>query len=207
MAARRARETTSTWHRRSTSSRCCGRGRTCSLWRPRMEATAPNPAGLIGTLVIKFRDGHTLTVPTDKNLAGEPNRPGQMDEGRDGRGGLERGDGTGRRWASGRGGPSSRQRAETAGVLRFWRRIELCWASWASRRTSSRTARCATRTGATGEADIYFVANREDRPVEATCTFRVSGKAPELWDPLTGQMRALPEFACARRAHDCAPAL
>ena len=27
---------------------------------------APNPAGLIGAVVIKFRDGHTLTVPTDK---------------------------------------------------------------------------------------------------------------------------------------------
>ena len=27
----------------------------------------PNPAGLIGALVVKFRDGHALTVPTDKS--------------------------------------------------------------------------------------------------------------------------------------------
>src|ERR1019366_4086532 len=27
---------------------------------------APNPAGLVGTLSIKFRDGHMLTLPTDK---------------------------------------------------------------------------------------------------------------------------------------------
>ncbi|MGD0901154.1 MAG: glycosyl hydrolase, partial [Thermoguttaceae bacterium] len=47
----------------------------------------------------------------------------------------------------------------------------------------------------TKEADIYFVANREDRRVEANCTFRVSGKAPELWDPLSGQVHDLPEFA------------
>ena len=46
----------------------------------------------------------------------------------------------------------------------------------------------------TKEADIYFVANRDDSRVEASCTFRVSGKAPELWDPLTGQTRDLPEF-------------
>ena len=38
------------------------------------------------------------------------------------------------------------------------------------------------------------VANHDDRQVEATCTFRVSGKVPELWDPLTGQMRDLPDF-------------
>jgi hypothetical protein len=48
-----------------------------------------------------------------------------------------------------------------------------------------------------GEADIYFVANREDRPVEATCTFRVSDKRPELWDPVTGEVRDLPQFTVA----------
>jgi hypothetical protein len=44
-------------------------------------------------------------------------------------------------------------------------------------------------------AEFYFVANREARPLETRCVFRVAGKAPELWDPLTGQRRALPEFA------------
>jgi hypothetical protein len=46
-----------------------------------------------------------------------------------------------------------------------------------------------------GDADIYFVANPEARPLEAKATFRVSGRQPELWDPLTGEQRALPEFA------------
>ena len=40
----------------------------------------------------------------------------------------------------------------------------------------------------TGEADMYFVANREDRLVEANCAFRVSGKAPELWNPHDGKI-------------------
>ena len=42
--------------------------------------------------------------------------------------------------------------------------------------------------------DIYFVVNRLGRPEEARCTFRVSGKAPELWGPLTGRIRDAAAF-------------
>ncbi len=42
--------------------------------------------------------------------------------------------------------------------------------------------------------DIYFVANREAKAVEAECTFRVAGRQPELWDPLTGAIRDLPAY-------------
>jgi hypothetical protein len=41
--------------------------------------------------------------------------------------------------------------------------------------------------------DVYFVANPVPQSVEALCTFRVSGKQPELWDPVTGEQRDLPE--------------
>jgi hypothetical protein len=44
------------------------------------------------------------------------------------------------------------------------------------------------------ETDIYFVANPDDRPLSARCTFRVSGRQPELWDPVLGGVRDLPEF-------------
>ena len=40
-----------------------------------------------------------------------------------------------------------------------------------------------------GDAEIYFVANCQNCPVEQNCTFRVSGKLPELWDPITGARR------------------
>jgi hypothetical protein len=46
-----------------------------------------------------------------------------------------------------------------------------------------------------GGTEIYFVANKEARAVEARAVFRVKGKLPELWDPLTGEQRPLPEFA------------
>jgi hypothetical protein len=40
-----------------------------------------------------------------------------------------------------------------------------------------------------GNADIYFVANRTNRAERVTCTFRVAGKAPELWNPVSGERR------------------
>ena len=42
--------------------------------------------------------------------------------------------------------------------------------------------------------DIYFVANSTNSTIKTTCKFRSTKGSPELWDPLTGQTRALPEF-------------
>jgi hypothetical protein len=44
------------------------------------------------------------------------------------------------------------------------------------------------------QTDIYFIANPEDHVVTAQCKFRVSGKQPEIWDPVEGDVRELPEF-------------
>ena len=45
-----------------------------------------------------------------------------------------------------------------------------------------------------GDAEIYFVTNRHATALQVECTFRVGGKQPELWDPVTGTQRALPQF-------------
>jgi hypothetical protein len=42
--------------------------------------------------------------------------------------------------------------------------------------------------------DIYFVANRTNQLMSASCKFRTAMGTPELWDPLTGETRMLPEF-------------
>ena len=44
-------------------------------------------------------------------------------------------------------------------------------------------------------ADVWFVANPEPGAGEAWCTFKVTGKQPELWDPVTGAMRDLDRIA------------
>jgi hypothetical protein len=40
-----------------------------------------------------------------------------------------------------------------------------------------------------GDADIYFVANRSTNAATVNCTFRVANKAPELWDAVSGEHR------------------
>ncbi len=41
----------------------------------------------------------------------------------------------------------------------------------------------------TGDAEIYFVASRTNLSARATVAFRVTGKAPELWNAVTGERK------------------
>jgi hypothetical protein len=45
-----------------------------------------------------------------------------------------------------------------------------------------------------GGTDIYLVANIGNRAASARLVFRAAGRPPELWDAVTGGIRALPEF-------------
>lgn len=45
------------------------------------------------------------------------------------------------------------------------------------------------------DCDLYFVANRTEKNIKDECRFRITGKTPELWDPITGETRFLPEFS------------
>ncbi len=42
--------------------------------------------------------------------------------------------------------------------------------------------------------DLYFVSNRKPEGTKVNCTFRVSEGVPELWNPNSGEIRALPHF-------------
>jgi hypothetical protein len=46
-----------------------------------------------------------------------------------------------------------------------------------------------------GAADIYFVSNQRRQFDSAECTFRVSGKVPELWHPDTGVIEPAPVWS------------
>jgi hypothetical protein len=49
----------------------------------------------------------------------------------------------------------------------------------------------------TGDKDIYFVSNRTGDPIRVDCGFRVGQGSAQLWDPLTGEQRPLPQVAHA----------
>ena len=46
-----------------------------------------------------------------------------------------------------------------------------------------------------GRMEAYFVSNPEDETVKAACTFRVTGMRPELWHPETGETRPLGRYS------------
>jgi hypothetical protein len=46
----------------------------------------------------------------------------------------------------------------------------------------------------TADRDIYFIANRSGDSVQVDCRFRVGQGEPQLWNPVTGERRALPQF-------------
>jgi len=45
-----------------------------------------------------------------------------------------------------------------------------------------------------GESDIYFIRNTSGKFYSGDCSFRITGKYPELWDPSTGNQVRLEEF-------------
>ena len=45
-----------------------------------------------------------------------------------------------------------------------------------------------------GDTDIYILSNQDNRTLTMDVAFRVTGKQPELWDPVTGIIRKLPAF-------------
>jgi hypothetical protein len=42
--------------------------------------------------------------------------------------------------------------------------------------------------------DWYFLSNQAGRPRQERCSFRLTGRQPELWDAITGERRPLPDF-------------
>jgi hypothetical protein len=44
------------------------------------------------------------------------------------------------------------------------------------------------------QGEVYFLSNQEDKAVAFNAAFRVSGYVPQLWNPVDGSIRDLPQF-------------
>lgn len=146
------------------------------------EKKNPEPPGIIGALTIQFSDGSKMVLNTD------------------------------RRWQSSRTDQVAGNQALELGAFGAppWsltdqdiqeRNIYPCYRM---------TARVLAERGILpdfdgGEdiryihrrddaADFYFIANRKEESQSATCHFRVRGRQPEWWNPITGEQRDLPQF-------------
>jgi hypothetical protein len=158
----------------------------------------PGPAALVGALIIKFRDGRTQVVATDGTWEAARTVPDN--------------------WMEDATAAAAWSAALDLGPMGMapWGAIEedaeaddailnIDVASRVLAKMGVSPDFSGEMSGATvalryihkrlGDADVYFVANPKPRDVEARCTFRVSGKQPELWWPDSGRTEMATTFA------------
>lgn len=163
------------------------RGANVLVVRAENGGDAPNPAGLIGALQLKFTDGSQQLIATDAQ------------------------------WSAAQMGatPEAGQLAKVLGAAKMapWN-LEPPPVAPVLYPSYERTAEILSQMGVapdfespgpvrythrrTVDREIYFVANRSDQPVQTTATFRVADGVPELWNPVTSKIRALPQFTRTR---------
>jgi hypothetical protein len=146
----------------------------------------PNPAGLIGALHIQFRDGGSLEVVTDNQWESAVTVAGSWQ--------VEM---TGAGW----GGamelgplgmdpfPVPEGSKPPAYVFPDYRAITNVLAGMGVPPDFEADASFRYIHRRAGDIDIYFVSNRSNEWCGATAAFRVSGKTPELWNPITGEVQ------------------
>jgi hypothetical protein len=167
-------------------------------------ADAPNPAGLVGNLVIKYRDGRTVQVPTDSHW--EAAMTAQDN------------------WKSAIAAPVAWEPAMELGAVGMepWGNVDhAAGPSKAIYPTTDAIAKLMAEKGVPpdfdyktqsaerclryihkriGKTDLYFVANEKPHPEQTICSFRVQGKRPELWFPDSGRIERAAaydeEFCC-----------
>jgi hypothetical protein len=153
---------------------------------------AANPAGWIGAFDLRYKDGSREVVRTDGSwsagLAAQPGWEQAATKPDEWKAAQVLGDYAMSPWNRGKASeplpslyPSYEQ---TADVLQSLGVSEDFTATGPVRYGHRRTA----------DRDIYFVSNRTGSPIKADCRFRVGQGNAQLWDPVTGQRRPLPQF-------------
>lgn len=138
---------------------------------------SPNPAGLIASLTIRYRDGEAVTFNTDRSW-------------KSGNEGVQvLGNWTTSPWNLGEGSiprlPMYPSYDFTAKILRDNLNVAQDVQSGDALRYGHRRI---------WTTDVYFIGNRSASEYKGTVGFRVNLGYPEWWNPMTGERRPLPVF-------------
>jgi hypothetical protein len=155
-------------------------------------ADTPNPAALIGNLIIKYRDGRTVEVRTDAtweaattaqgNWRTEVAAPANWEPAMElGAVGMEP-------WGDvdHPAGPAKVIYPTTEAIARLMQKMGVPPDFEYVRQSADRSLRYIHKR--IGKTDLFFVANEKPHPEIAICSFRVQGKCPELWWPDSGRI-------------------
>ena len=153
---------------------------------------APNPAGLIGALVVKFQDGRGLEIPTDRQWQSASSVASDWTTN------VASGAGWSAALELGPFGmaPWNRKRQPAVEASQYGEFAVVSGVLQAAGVPLDFEANAPVRYlhRHLPDREVYFVSNPSSAVQELNCTFRVAGKQPELWDPLTGRTRSLSEF-------------
>ncbi len=150
-----------------------------------------NPAGLIAAFELRYKDGSKELIYTDKSwhtgLKAKPDWQITADISANWKPAMVLGYSKMGPWGLSPTAPAPElypDYDETAAVLK---RMDIN-----EDFTSTGPIRYGHRT--TKQQEIYFVSNRSANPVKADCVFRVGDLKPQLWSPVTGHTRTLPQY-------------
>lgn len=153
---------------------------------------APNPAGLLGLLSLQFKDGTERMIATGPEWSSRASAPPEGWRAAVAAAGWSQALDLGPAGMSPWGQPASDQPAPPQyGPFAF---VEQTLAGLDVPPDFEAGEPLRYHHRRDGEIDLYFVASPATRTVETTATFRVAGRRPELWDPVTGEIRPLPRF-------------
>lgn len=149
-----------------------------------------NPAGLIAAFELKYKDGSKDLICTDQSWhAGQKKTPGWMDTSEvpvDWKPAIVLGESAMAPW--------SLNTIPDPGLYPDYDETVALLKQMDVREdfTSTGPVRYGHRT--TKQQEIYFVSNTSADSIKADCTFRVATSNPQLWNPVTGKIRALPHY-------------
>jgi len=158
---------------------------------------SPNPAGLIASLLIKHSDGRTTEFASDAQWQAAVSASGDWKTSttalNDWTAALELGSPGMAPWGDVESAPGGSDPTPDINILaRLLAKLGTPPDFSAETKQAPQSLRYIHKR--IGDDDVYFVANKNPHAEEAVCSFRVSGRRPEVWWPDTGRIERVAAY-------------